>query len=144
MEEPIRLAPSEPSDRPAAPFAAVPVSVMVEPLIVAGPLTSENATVRPLVAVALLPAMFFAAALPISFQGIGPSQAAAVMFFSKYTDAGETGVLARSPGEWTDAIVRLAEDVECRHRLGAAARAKFNAEYSVAAWGKRFVAAIES
>jgi glycosyltransferase involved in cell wall biosynthesis len=55
---------------------------------------------------------------------------------------GATGMLAKSPAEWIDAVVKLANGVEFRHRLGAAARAKFDAEYSVAAWGTRFVQAI--
>lgn len=55
---------------------------------------------------------------------------------------GETGLLAKSPAEWSDGIVRLAHDVEFRRRLAAAARKKFDAEYSVCAWGARFVAAL--
>lgn len=77
---------------------------------------------------------YMAAGLPTIANPYGVHEAMVI--------SGETGVLARSPAEWTDAIVRLAEDVAYRHRLGAAARAKFDAEYSVAAWGKRFVAAL--
>src|SRR5579871_4320026 len=40
--------------------------------------------VTPLVALIYLPAVFFAAALPISVQGLGLSQAAAVAFFARY------------------------------------------------------------
>jgi glycosyltransferase involved in cell wall biosynthesis len=50
-----------------------------------------------------------------------------------------TGILADSPEAWADAIVRLANDPDLRRRLGAAARDKLAAEYSVAVWGPRFV-----
>ena len=52
--------------------------------------------VPPLAALVLLPAVFFAAALPISVQGLGLSQAAAVTFFASYAQAGKTSVLAYS------------------------------------------------
>ena len=53
----------------------------------------------PLVAFALLPVMFFATALPISVQGVGPTQAVAVLFFTQYAGpAGKAGVLAYSLG----------------------------------------------
>ena len=41
----------------------------------------------------------------------------------------ETGVLATTPRDWTDAIVRLAADLELRRRMGAAGRARVEAEY---------------
>jgi hypothetical protein len=47
-------------------------------------------------ALVALPAVFFAAALPISVQGLGLSQAAALYFFSSYAQAGSAAVLAYS------------------------------------------------
>jgi len=52
--------------------------------------------VPPLQALCLLPAVFFAAALPISIQGLGLSQAAAVYFFAAYAPAGPAAVFAYS------------------------------------------------
>ena len=52
--------------------------------------------VPPLAALVLLPAVFFAAALPVSVQGLGLSQAAAVTFFASYAESGRTAVLAYS------------------------------------------------
>ena len=47
----------------------------------------------------------------------------------------DTGILARSPAEWADAIVRLATDPRLRRRLGGNARRRLEADYSVQAWG---------
>jgi hypothetical protein len=47
-------------------------------------------------ALCLLPAVFFATALPISIQGLGLSQMAAVYFFVDYAPAGKAAVLAYS------------------------------------------------
>jgi hypothetical protein len=48
-------------------------------------------------ALVYLPAVFFAAALPISVQGLGLSQAAAVYFFARYAPGGQpAAVLAYS------------------------------------------------
>jgi len=56
-------------------------------------------------ALVLLPAVFFAAALPISVQGLGLSQAAAVYFFSAYAPAGKTAVLAYSLAMTTVSLI---------------------------------------
>ena len=56
----------------------------------------------------------------------------------------ETGVLARSPADWADAIVKLATDPDLRRRLGANARRRVEADYSVQAWGPRFPPCLES
>ncbi len=47
------------------------------------------------------------------------------------------GALADSTGPWADAIVRLAVDPDLRSRMGAAARAKLEGDYSVGVWGPR-------
>jgi hypothetical protein len=52
--------------------------------------------VPPLVALAYLPAVFFFAALPVSVQGLGLSQWAAVTFFAGYATRGASAVLAYS------------------------------------------------
>jgi hypothetical protein len=49
-----------------------------------------------LTALVYLPAVFFVAALPVSVQGLGLSQAAAVYFFARYAPGGEAAVLAYS------------------------------------------------
>jgi hypothetical protein len=52
--------------------------------------------VPPLHALSLLPAVFFVAALPISIQGLGTGQAAAVYFLAAYSPTGRTAVFAYS------------------------------------------------
>jgi hypothetical protein len=49
-----------------------------------------------LTALVLLPAVFFAAALPISVQGLGVSQAVAIYFFARYAQSGEAAVFSYS------------------------------------------------
>jgi glycosyltransferase involved in cell wall biosynthesis len=44
---------------------------------------------------------------------------------------GETGFLPREPAEWPAAVVRLAKDAELRSKMGAAARQRVQAEYSL-------------
>jgi hypothetical protein len=61
--------------------------------------------VPPFTALVLLPAVFFAAALPISVQGLGLSQMAAVYFFAGYSPTGKTAVLAYSLAMTTVSLV---------------------------------------
>lgn len=49
-----------------------------------------------MVALVYLPAVFFTAALPVSVQGLGLSQAAALYFFGAYSPTGRAAVLAYS------------------------------------------------
>jgi glycosyltransferase involved in cell wall biosynthesis len=55
---------------------------------------------------------------------------------------GVTGLLAKSPEEWVEAVRMLADDPALRLRMGRQARASVAAGYSVAAWAGAFVAAI--
>ncbi len=55
---------------------------------------------------------------------------------------GEDGFLATTPAEWVDAVRRLADDPDLRGRMGAAARRRVEADYSVSAWSQAFVQAI--
>jgi hypothetical protein len=47
---------------------------------------------------------------------------------------GETGLLARNVEEWRDALTTLIDDEGLRERMGAAARRRVDAEYSVDRW----------
>jgi hypothetical protein len=51
---------------------------------------------------------------------------------------GETGYLASTPDEWSDAVRRLASSAALRKRMGAAARRWVEAEYGVDRWSARF------
>ena len=44
---------------------------------------------------------------------------------------GQTGLLARSKEEWTEAIVRLANDADLRAKMGSAARTVVLKDYSI-------------
>ena len=79
---------------------------------------------------------YMAAGLPVIANpyGVNPTM----------IESGVHGVLASSPAEWTAAIVRLARDAELRQRMGAASRARLEAEYGVPAWGPRVAHLLES
>lgn len=51
---------------------------------------------------------------------------------------GETGFLASTPGEWIDAIRRLAADPDLRRRMGVLGRWRVEGEFSVEAGGRRW------
>ena len=55
---------------------------------------------------------------------------------------GVDGFLPATPDEWVAAIGTLARDLDLRRRLGRAARAAVEANFSVAAWSSRFVATV--
>lgn len=63
-----------------------------------------------------------------------PSIASPVGANRHITLPGETGFLATSTDEWTNALRRLLDDEELRARMGTEARRRVEAEYSVARW----------
>ena len=79
---------------------------------------------------------YMAAGLPViaNLYGVSPTM----------IESGIHGILAASPMEWADAIVRLARDAELRRRMGAASRARLEAEYGVSVWGPRMARLLES
>jgi glycosyltransferase involved in cell wall biosynthesis len=52
---------------------------------------------------------------------------------------GETGLLARTPAEWVEALRRLAGDPVLRRHMGEAGRRRVEAEFSVAAGATRWL-----
>ena len=56
--------------------------------------------------------------------------------------SGVDGFLATTPEEWVESIRRLAEDRALRQRMGRAARASLEANYSVQSWAPAFVSAV--
>ena len=68
----------------------------------------------------------------IQYMAAGlPAVASPVGANAEIVRVGETGLLADTPQEWADAIVRLARDVELRRRMGSAARKRAEREYSL-------------
>ncbi len=55
---------------------------------------------------------------------------------------GVDGFLVSTPDEWVDAVRKLAEQPGLRRRMGRAARASLEANYSVEAWEPAFVEAV--
>ncbi|MEO6436554.1 MAG: glycosyltransferase family 4 protein [Tepidisphaeraceae bacterium] len=66
---------------------------------------------------------YMAAGLPVIASPIGAN--------AEIVRVNETGLLATTPMEWTDAIVRLAGDAELRQRMGRAGRERAEREYSL-------------
>jgi glycosyltransferase involved in cell wall biosynthesis len=56
---------------------------------------------------------------------------------------GENAYLARDANQWRDRIALLAASESLRHEMGKRARATIEADYSLRAWGPRFVDALE-
>ncbi|MDB5352430.1 MAG: glycosyltransferase [Planctomycetota bacterium] len=71
-----------------------------------------------------------------------PTVANPVGVHSRMIAEGQSGFLPSTEEEWVEAIRMLSADPELRRRLGRAARAKVEADFSVAAWSAGFVAAI--
>jgi glycosyltransferase involved in cell wall biosynthesis len=69
-----------------------------------------------------------AAALPVVASPIG---------FSINVVTPDTGFLATSSSDWTDALTRLIRDAELRDRMGRAGRAKVEREFSLTMWGPK-------
>jgi glycosyltransferase involved in cell wall biosynthesis len=79
----------------------------------------------------------------LQYQAAGlPVIANPVGIHRELIEPGVTGFLAQTPGEWRDAISRLAAEPPLRERMGEVARARVEANYSVASWSARFVAAV--
>ncbi len=57
---------------------------------------------------------------------------------------GVTGILADTPEQWVAALERLADDRELRTRMGAEARARAEAHYSIARTAPEFLRVLES
>jgi len=74
---------------------------------------------------------YHAAGLPVVANPVGSHR--------EMVRDGETGILATTPGEWVDAIARLAGDAALRQRIGFTARRQVEASYSVSAWAETFV-----
>src|SRR5581483_1444782 len=77
---------------------------------------------------------YMAAGLPVVANPVGV-QAELVV-------AGESGLLARTPAEWVEALRLLAGDPALRRRLGEAGRRRVEAEFSVAAGAARWLAVL--
>jgi glycosyltransferase involved in cell wall biosynthesis len=78
---------------------------------------------------------YMAAGLPVVANPVGVQ--------ADLVRSGETGLLARTPAEWADALGRLAADPELRRRLGAAGRRRVEADFSVASGASRWLRLLE-
>jgi glycosyltransferase involved in cell wall biosynthesis len=79
---------------------------------------------------------YMAAGLPVVANPVGMNRRLVV--------DGQTGLLASTPGEWADAIGRLAADPTLRAAMGRAGRRLVARRYDVAVWGRRFAELIHS
>jgi glycosyltransferase involved in cell wall biosynthesis len=79
----------------------------------------------------------------LQYQAAGlPVIANPVGIHKKLIEPGVTGFLAQTPTEWLEAIRTLASDPSLRERMGKVARARVEANYSVASWSSKFVATV--
>jgi len=72
------------------------------------------------------PIEFGARGIPIIAQDYGP--------YSDYVEDGVTGLLVKTPKQWAEAIVTLANDHEMRHEMGDAARRQAKERTIEALW----------
>lgn len=79
---------------------------------------------------------YMAAGLPVVANRVGMNRHMVVH--------GETGLLADTPDEWSQAIARLAADPALRSRMGAAGRRMVEQDYAVDRWGPRFARIIRN
>jgi hypothetical protein len=71
-----------------------------------------------------------------------PSVASDVGINSAIVRHGETGIIARDLAQWEAALLALVDSAEQRRAMGARARARAEAEYSVARWAPVFCDAV--
>ena len=77
---------------------------------------------------------YMACGLPVVASPVGVN--------SEIVKPEETGFLATSPAEWKHALTELVAGAELRAKLGAAARARAEADYSLQRWSWSFVRAV--
>ncbi len=77
---------------------------------------------------------YMAAGLPVVANPVGTNPEMVI--------PGETGFLASTPDEWSEAIRLLATDAELREKLGKGGRRLVETNYSVARWEEPFAAAV--
>lgn len=75
---------------------------------------------------------YMAAGLPVVANAVG--------IHRELVEHGGTGFLANDPREWRAAVTALAESPALRRRMGAAARARVERDWSVQCWGPRLAA----
>jgi glycosyltransferase involved in cell wall biosynthesis len=79
----------------------------------------------------------------LQYQAAGlPVVANPVGAHCEMVHAGETGMLATTPGDWVDAMGTLVADARLRQEMGYEARRRIEAHYSVAAWADTFVSSM--
>jgi glycosyltransferase involved in cell wall biosynthesis len=79
---------------------------------------------------------YMAAGLPVVANPVGVHREMVIH--------GETGFLAATPGEWAEAVDRLASQPELRTQLGAAGRRVVEKRYSTGVWAPQFARAVAS
>lgn len=78
----------------------------------------------------------------LQYQAAGlPVIANPVGVHPSFVEPGRTGILAHTPDDWIEGVRRLA-DPALRNRMGTAARAQLEEQYSVAAGAKRWLDAL--
>jgi len=73
---------------------------------------------------------YMAAGLPVVANPVGMNREMVI--------DGRTGLLASTPGQWAEAVARLAADPALRRRMGAEGRRLVEERFSVEAWGPHF------
>jgi glycosyltransferase involved in cell wall biosynthesis len=79
----------------------------------------------------------------LQYQAAGlPVVANPVGVHSEIIRSGVDGLLPSTADQWVESVQRLAEDPDLRRRMGRAARASLETNYSVDTWAPAFVAAV--
>ncbi len=79
---------------------------------------------------------YMAAGLPVVANPVGVHREMIVH--------GKTGFLAETPGEWAEAVLRLASQPELRATMGAAGRKIVENRFSTGVWAPQFAATVRS
>ena len=78
---------------------------------------------------------YMAAGLPVVANPVGMNR--------EMVQHGVTGFLARTPGEWADAMEALSQNPDLRKKMGAAGRQAVESQFGVARWAPQFADLIE-
>ena len=81
----------------------------------------------------------------VQYGAVGiPTIASPVGAVNQVVEQDRTGLLASTPAQWRDAVVRLVSDPNLRTDMGNAARKRIEEQYSLAVWAPRWLTIVQT